>query len=267
MVINTNISAQTTASLLEQSSSALSMSLARLSSGSKITSPADDSAGLAVSMNLVAEMGDNTAASNNVGDAISFNQTQDGYLQQVSTALDRMSELSVEAQDVTKSSSDRTLYNNEFNTLANYVNNVSTQNFNGVSLFDGANLSVTIDNNANTYTNKGVDLTASVYSGLASDSLTTTTGAVAALSAVTTAIGQLASDRANIGANEETLTDYSNELSTLNNNLSAANSQIMDVDVAQESTTYAKENILVQTGTAMLAQANSLPQIALKLLS
>jgi flagellin len=84
---------------------------------------------------------------------------------------------------------------------------------------------------------------------------------------VTNAISQLASDRANVGSNIETLTDYSNELSTLNNNLSAANSQIMDVDVAQESTNYARENILVQTGTAMLAQANALPQIALKLLS
>src|ERR1700728_4441650 len=86
MVINTNISAQSTASLLEKNESALSASLERLSSGSKVTSPADDSAGMAVSMSLVAQMGDNTAASNNVGDAISYNQTQDGYLQQVSSA-------------------------------------------------------------------------------------------------------------------------------------------------------------------------------------
>ena len=81
------------------------------------------------------------------------------------------------------------------------------------------------------------------------------------------AIDQLASDRANIGANEESLSYYTNQLSSLSNNLSAANSQIADVDVATESTTYAKENILVQTGTAMLAQANSLPQSVLKLLS
>jgi len=84
---------------------------------------------------------------------------------------------------------------------------------------------------------------------------------------VKTAISQLGKDRANIGANIETLTAYSNQLSTLNNNLSAANSQITDVDVAQESTNYAKYNILVQTGTAMLAQANALPQSVLKLLS
>ncbi|HWD93890.1 MAG TPA: flagellin [Verrucomicrobiae bacterium] len=267
MVINTNTSAQTAAQLLGQSSANLSASLARLSSGSKVVSPADDSAGLAVSMNLTAQMNRNSAAMNNVGNAISFNQTQDGYLSQVNNALNRMSELSVQSQDVTKSDSDRSLYQQEFNTLANYVNNVATKDFNGVSLFKGGDLNVTIDSDANTFTNKGVDLTTSTFTTLGSDSIGTTAGAVTALTDVKAAITQLASDRANLGANIETLTDYSNQLSTLNNNLSAANSQIMDVDIAQESTNYAKENILVQSGTAMLAQANSLPQIALKLLA
>ena len=267
MVINTNISAQTTAQLLSQSSTALSASLARLSSGSKINSPADDSAGLAVSMNLVAQMGENTAAQNNVANAISFNQTQDGYLQQVSSALNRMSELAVQAQDVTKSSNDRNLYQNEFNTLATYINNVASQEFNGVSLFDGNPLNVTVNSDgSNPYNNVGVQLGTGTDYDLSTQSLATTGGAVTALAAVTTAITTLATDRGHIGANIETLTDYSNQISTLNNNLSAANSQIMDVDVAQESTQYAKENILVQTGTAMLAQANALPQIALKLL-
>jgi len=271
MVINTNTSAQTTAQLLSQSSTRLSQSLARLSSGSKITSPADDSAGLAVSMNLEAQIGRNTAAAQNVANAISFNQTQDGYLQQVSNALSRMSELAVQAQDVTKSDSDRGLYDQEFNTLANFINDVATKDFNGVSLFGsaggGASMSVTIDSDANPFTNVGVDLNATTYSQLASDSISSVSGAGTALTHVKNAISQLAADRANIGANIETLTMYSDQLGTLNNNLSAANSQIMDVDVAQESTNYARENILVQTGTAMLAQANALPQIALKLLS
>ena len=266
MVINTNLSAQSSATLLMQSSTQLSKSLARLSSGSKVTSPADDSAGLAVSMQLVAQIGRNTAASNNVGDAISFNQTQDGYLSQLSNALDRMSELSLQAQDVTKSNSDRSLYQQEFNTLALYINNVATKEFNGVSLFNGAALNVTIDSDGNTFTMSGVDLTANTFAHLAADTVGTTTGALTALADIKTAISLLAADRASIGANMETLTDYNNQLSTLNNNLSAANSQIMDVDVAQESTNYAKYNILVQTGTAMLAQANALPQIALKLL-
>jgi len=215
----------------------------------------------------VAQMGRNSAASGNVGNAVSFNQTQDGYLQQVASALNRMSELSIQSQDVTKSDSDRGLYQQEFNTLSNYINNVATKEFNGVSLFNGASLAVTVDSDANTFGMSGVDLTTASYSGLASDSIGTTAGAIAALADVKTAISALASARAYIGANIEALNNYSSQLSTLNNNLSAANSQIMDVDVAQESTRYAKYNILVQSGTAMLAQANSLPQIALKLLS
>jgi flagellin len=252
--------------LLSQSSSKLSQSLARLSSGSKINSPADDSAGLAVSMNLTAQINRNTAANNNVGNAISFSQTQDGYLQQVSSALDRMSELAIQAQDVTKSSSDQALYNGEFKTLGSYINDVATKDFNGITLFDGTSLAVTIDSNANPFTMTGVNLGASTdYSAVSADSLTAG-GAAQALTDVKAAIAQLGTDRAAIGSNIETLSMFSGQLGTLNNNLAAANSAITDVDVAQESTTYAKENILVQTGTAMLAQANSLPQIALKLL-
>jgi flagellin len=267
LVINTNTSAEQTSALLERSSTSLSKSLQELSSGSKVNSPMDDSAGLAVSMNLTEQMGDNSAASDNVNNAVSFNQTQDGYLQQVNSALDRMSELSVQAQDVTKSNSDRALYQQEFTTLATYINNVATQSFNGVSLFSGNTLQVTTDGNGDMFSNSGVNLGASVYAGLANDTIATTAGAVTAMNDVAAAVTRLASDRAIIGTNEETLTNYSNQLETLNNNLSAANSQIMDVDVATESTIYAKQNILVQTGTAMLAQANSQPQIALKLLS
>jgi flagellin len=275
MVINTNLAAQNSAQLLMQSSSMLSQSLARLSSGSKINSPADDSAGLAVSVQLTSEMGRINAASNNVGDANSFNQTQDGYLQQVSSALNRMSELAIQSQDVTKSDSDRSLYDQEFQTLASFIKDVATKDFNGVSLFDGQGLTVTTDADGNTFAMTGVDILGStsytnvvgVDSATKGDSIDTIDNSKTALTAVKVAISQLAADRANIGANEERLTMYTNTLATLNNNLSAANSQIMDVDVAQESAQYAKYNILVQTGTAMLAQANALPQIALKLLA
>src|SRR5579872_6905557 len=159
MVINTNISAQSSAQLLSQSSSMLSKSLARLSSGSKITSPADDSAGLAVSMKLNAQMGRIDAANNNVGNAVSFNQTQDGYLQKVGDALNRMSELAVLAQDVTKSTSDLSLYNQEFNTLGTFIGDVATKNFNGVTLFNGVGgvgLNVVTDSDGKTFAMKGV---------------------------------------------------------------------------------------------------------------
>src|SRR5215510_7839360 len=103
MVINTNISAQTGARLLSESSNMLAKSLARLSSGSKITSPEDDAAGLAVSMRFDAQINRLTATSANVTNAISLNQTQDGFMQKVSSSLDRMSELAILSQDVTKS--------------------------------------------------------------------------------------------------------------------------------------------------------------------
>ena len=266
MVINTNLSAQNAATLLESSQSKLSMSLARLSSGSKITSPADDSAGLAVSMKLNAQLSRIDAATNNVNNAISFSQTQDGYIQKVNDAFSRMSELSVLAQDVTKTTSDRSLYQQEFHALGNYINNVATKDFNGVSLFDGATLNVTTDSEANTFGMTGIDLGNTTYATATADDITTVSGANTALNDVKAAISQLSSDRANIGSNEESLSYYNDQLSSLKNNLSAANSQITDVDVASESTNYAKYNILVQSGTAMLAQANSLPQSVLKLL-
>src|SRR5215510_5313529 len=135
MVINTNTHAMAAASNLGTSESMLSKSLARLSSGSKIVNPADDAAGLAVSMRLDAQVQRLTAAKANVGNAISFTQTQDGYLKKIAKALDRMSELSILAQDVTKSDSDRALYDSEFQQLSDYLTSVSSKDFNGVSLF------------------------------------------------------------------------------------------------------------------------------------
>ena len=274
MVISTNTSALNAAGLLMQSSNKLSQSLARLSSGSKITSPADDSAGLGVSMKVSAQIARTGAAQNNVNNAISFNQTQDGYLQQVNTALSRMSELAVSAQDVTKTSADLALYNQEYTTLGTYIGAVSGQSFNGVSLFNGKSLKVTTDGEGGAFNTVGVTLTTAntTYAAVISptsgtNDLSTAITAGAARTATEKAISQLAIDRGSIGANEETLGYYNNQLSSLSNNLSAANSQIVDVDIAKESTNYAKQNILVQSGTAMLAQANSMPQDMLKLLS
>ncbi|MGA2246207.1 MAG: flagellin [Verrucomicrobiota bacterium] len=270
MVINTNTSALNAATQLDINSSNLSQSLAKLSSGSQITSPADDPAGLGVSMKLSAQVARTGAALDNVNNAISFGQTQDGYLQQVNTALSRMSELAVQAQDVTKTTNDRALYQQEYTALGSYISNVSTQSFNGVSLFNGAALSVTTGDNSTAYSNTGVNLSTTAgttYGSAVADDITSVSGAVAAASATQTAIQQLATDRSSIGANEETLGFYSNQLSSLSNNLQAATSQITDVDVATESTKYAKENILVQSSTAMLAQANAMPQSLLRLLS
>jgi flagellin len=263
MVINTNTAALTSSRLLSESSSALSKSLSRLSSGSKIISPEDDAAGMAVSTRFDSQISRIKAVSSNIGNAVSFAQTQDGFLQKVSKAMDRMSELSVLAQDVTKTDTDRGLYDTEFQKLATYINDLATKDFNGVTLFDGTDLNVTVDSDGNTTTATGVDGTA--YDLTAND-LTSSANAATALGAIKTAIDTLSTDRATVGANISVLNSYSEQNSVLKDNLAAANSRIKDVDVAEESTNFAKLNILVQAGTAMLAQANSTSQSALRLL-
>jgi flagellin len=267
MVINTNMPAQSGARLLLDSTNLLSRSLARLSTGSKIVSPEDDVAGLAVSMRFDAQINRIGAVTNNVNNAVSFSQTQDGYLKKVAKALDRMSELSVLAQDVTKSSTDLGLYQKEFQTLGDYINDLATKDFNGLSLFDGSSAAVTTDSDGNTFSLTAVDLSISDYTTATAGDISTTTGAVSALADVQAAIEQLATDRASVGSNVARLQYYAEQLGVLKDNLTAANSRIKDVDVAEESTQFARYNILVQAGTAMLAQANANPQSALRLLT
>jgi flagellin len=271
MVINTNIAAQATALNLGKSSGRLAESLQLLSSGSKIITPADDSAGLAESNHLASERQRLNAVSNNLANAVSFIQTQDGYLQKISDALTRMSELSVMAQDVTKTDSDRALYNTEYHTLAGNLQNMAAQTFNGVSLFSANALQVTLDDEGNTFSLAGINLAGTSYNSVLTDTVdvigNTGTGAVYAQNDLDRVIANLAKDRANLGASLEALNFYNDQTATLRDTLAAATSRITDVDVAQESTNYAKENILVQSGTAMLAQANSTPQSVLKLLS
>lgn len=263
MVINTNTSALTGSRLLAENGNMLSKSLQRLSSGSKIVSPEDDAAGLAVSTRLDAQVSRIKAARSNLGNAMSFNQTQDGFLQKVSKAMERMGELSLLAQDVTKTDTDRSLYDTEFQQLASYVNDLGTKDFNGISLFDGTDLDVTTDSDGNTVTVAGLDGSAYDLSG---DDLTSAANAVTALGNIKTAIDVVASDRATVGANVSVLGSYNDQLAVLKDNLLTANSRIKDVDVAEESSNFAKYNILVQGGTAMLAQANQSPQSVLRLL-
>ena len=164
MVINTNVEAQRTASHLMVSQNALAKSLARLSSGSKIINPSDDAAGLAVSARLESQIRRLDSVLNNLGNAMSLTQTQDGYIQSIDSAFTRMSELAMMAQDNTKQSSDRALYNEEFQQLMAYVRDTKDKDFNGVPLFDGSSVDITIDADGNTFTIGGVDLGASVYS-------------------------------------------------------------------------------------------------------
>lgn len=263
MVINTNIAAQTGSRLLAESTSALNKSLARLSSGLKIVSPEDDAAGLAVSSRFDAQINRLSAVSTNVNNAVSFSQTQDGYLKKIAKALDRMSELAVLAQDVTKGATDIALYQTEFAAQAAFINDLAGKDFNGVTLFSATALNVTVDADGSTFAMTGVG-SATAYDLTAED---LSTDAAGAQTAVTTMIDTVATDRSTVGSAISVLSAYSDQLAVLKDNLTAANSRIKDVDVADESTKFARNNILVQAGTAMLAQANANPQSALRLLS
>jgi flagellin len=269
MTITTNVAALNSADDLEATQTRLNKSLARLSSGSKILSAGDDAAGLAASMRLSATVQRTDAASSNVANALSFTQTQDGYMSGIATALTRMSDLSVLAQDQTKSDTDRQLYDKEFQQLAQYIQSTATKDFDGVSLFSGNNLSVTLDaDNSESLTMTPINLSGTTaYTAATSATVSTTLGAISALKGIKTALQQLSEDRATIGAWEARLNYAADQLTVTKENLTAASSQITDVDVAKESTQYAKENVLMQAGTAMLAQANQLPQTVLKLIS
>ena len=265
MVINTNVGALSTMRTLSENTSKLNKALSRLASGSKIVSPADDAAGLAVASKFDAQISRNRGVSSNLTSALSFSQTQDGFLQKVGKALDRMSELATLALDTTKSTSDITNYNTEFTDLKNYISDIGTKKFNGVTLFDGTALAVTKDSDGGTWSLNSSSLNAiDVTSVIASAFGVSSATAVATL---TTAIENVATHRAKIGANIQRIQFTQEQVSILNENLQASVSRIKDVDVANESTQFARYNILVQSGTAMLAQANMLPQNSLRLLS
>ena len=268
MVINTNLQAQINADNLQTTQARLAKSLGRLSSGSKLTSASDDAGGLAVSTRLDAQVKRTQAANSNVSSAISFTQTQDGYLANVSKALNRMSELSMLAQDATKTDTDRASYNLEFQQLSTYITTSGTKDFNGVSLFSVNKLDVTIDSEGTPFTMNGVNIGVpnTNYTNATGSSISSTTFAVAALGFIKTALTTLSTDRATIGSYQARLNYGADQLTVSGQNLAAAASQIEDVDVANESTEFAKQNLLSQTGTAMLAQANQLPQSVLKLL-
>ena len=274
MVINTNSTSARGARFLADSTNSLQKSLARLSSGSKIVEPQDDAAGLAVSSRMDAQINRTEAVRSNIGNAISFKQTQDGYLSKAAKALDRMSELATLSQDTTKTTTDLSLYNKEFATLYSYLDGVDGQTFNGVDLFgdtSSSSMSVLQDDlgMAGAFVSDGIALkvvTSSVSGVTVASAISTAASASAVMGAVKTAISTVATHRATIGADLSRLMMTQDHLSVLSENLQSSVSRIKDVDVATESAKYAKFNILVQSGTAMLAQANSLPQSALRLL-
>jgi flagellin len=272
VVINTNYAATVASNNLAASNSSLQRSLNRLSSGTKIVDPSDDAGGLAVSMKLAAASKRQGAVANNVGNAVSFLQTQDGALKVAGKILDRMSELKTLYEDATKNSSDQANYDTEFKALSKQLDSITSEKFNGISLFSTAGKTIYATEDLSTGTSvtlAGRDLgsTSTGVGNLSSGGAVSMTTATVTLDVIKTAIENVATMRANNGAEQSRL-GFAGELLTVNKaNLEAANSRITDVDVAQESTQLARWNILVQSGTAMLAQANGSSSTALRLLS
>jgi len=286
--INTNLQAMLAARDLDQSQQLLGRSLNRLSSGSKIVNPADDSAGLAVSSKLDAQSLRVQAALTNVQNAVSYLQTSDDFMGGMNKVLSRMSELSTLARDITKSPSDVAVYQKEFSSLQDQLRTTiggttteiggtagvttPTGEFNGTQLF-GSSGGVTIAigqsvgqtitiPNGNLRTGAMLSLIQQDAAGNYALSFNDPT----ALAAISDTVQQLATQRATFGGVQSRLGLTAATLQVEGENLSSTISRIRDVDVAQESTQLAKYNILVQSGTAMLAQANQAPSSVLKLL-
>ncbi len=261
IIINTNIAAATAASRLASTNASLQQSLQRLSSGQKINQPSDDAGGLAVSMKLGAAIKRTTAVQANTGNAISLLQSQDGALQKVGDILDRVSELKTLYGDVTKSSSDKASYNTEFTQLIAQLKSIKQEKFNGVTLF-GASLGTVGTNEDGT---QKVTLSKCTIANLISAVDKTSLGGFS-IGAVTSSLASVAKARATNGGQTNRLQFASDMLSINKVNLDAARSRIMDTDIAEESTRFAKLQILAQAGASMLAQANTSTQIAMKLI-
>ena len=278
VVINTNSAATSAAYNLSNTNVNLQRSLNRLSSGSRINSSFDDAGGLAVSMKMSAAIRRTDATAANVGNSISFLQTQDGVMKNADKILSRMSELATLSLDVTKTDEDRGLYDREFGVLYTQIGALETEEFNGISLFSVNSTGLNTGEAAlNVYTSEDGDTQTVAISkaniGFINDVTITTAGigsyadAESATTRIQAAIENLAELRAQNGAEQSRLSYSLDMLKVNKGNLEAANSRIIDVDVASESTQLARYNILQQAGTAMLAQANQATQSILRLIS
>jgi flagellin len=224
-------------------------------------------------MKLSAQIRRTDATSANVGNALSFLQTQDGVLKNADKILNRMSELASLAMDVTKSSGasgDLGLYQTEYTNLSNQLSAMTSEEFNGISMFSStASAQLTVRTSEDGGQTVGISTSnlAGIQTNVASISISSNSGAAAGITTLTAAIESLASMRATNGSEQSRLTFAADMLSLNKANLEAANSRIIDVDVAKESSQLARFNILQQAGVAMLAQANQASQSVLRLIS
>ncbi len=271
--INTNVAALNAQRLLSNSTHAMSNSLERLSSGSRINKAGDDAAGLAISENLKGQIRGLRQAKRNASDGISLVQVTEGGLNEISNILVRLRELSVQAASDTIGDTERSFTDREFQSLKEEIERIATSTtFNGTQVLAGRenpiDIQVGIFNTANdrlSYDTKFADSRLAAL-GVAEDQVATKLGAQTSLARLDAGLKKVNEVRSTLGAMQNRLASTINNLSIYDENLSAANSRIRDADIAVESSELVKQQILQQAGVAVLGHANTSQQNALKLL-
>ena len=277
-VINTNVSALLTQNAIVKNERSMSTAMEQLSTGSRINGAKDDAAGLAISTRMTSQINGLNQSVRNANDAISFLQTADGALIEVTNMLQRMRTLAVQASSETNTTADQAALNIEFGALRTEINRVADDTqWNGENILDGSGgdgsggylfqigasasqtLSVTI---ASFETGSG----GTEVNGISASSLAATASASAAITALDVALTNVNGERAKLGANINVLQYSADNLANVSQNAAASRSRVTDTDYAQATTELARTQIIAQAATAMLAQANQMPQTVLSLL-
>jgi len=269
--IKNNMMSETASRYLAQSYDALGKSVERLSSGQRINSAADDAAGLAVRELMRSDITTLQQGTRNAQDGISMLQTGEGALQVVDDALSRMKELAAQSANGTYNNTQRGIMNSEFQEMAKEIDRIANSTkFNGISLLNDSAGSVTFQVGTGNSTNDSITVntadTTKTGLGISNLSISSLDSASAALSALDSAISKKDVARAAFGYEINRLESTINVLNIQVQNTQTAESRVSDVDVATEMANMTREQVLAQAGVSMLSQANSMPQLALKLL-
>ncbi|MDX9737869.1 MAG: flagellin [Azonexus sp.] len=266
-IINTNIPSLNAQRNLTTSQGSLNSALQRLSSGLRINSAKDDAAGLAIAEKMNAQSRGMTVAMRNANDGISAAQTAEAGISVVSGHLQRMRELAVQASSGQYDSVNRGALDKEFQQLKSEITRaLDATQFNGKKLLDGSFSSINFQIGSTTTSESQIAVSISSVGTSTLGSISDVAAATAAMSALDTAITDLNTARADLGAIQNRFEGVLSQLSAAQENTEAARSRIMDTDYASETAKLARAQILQQAGTAMLAQANALPQNVLSLL-
>ena len=271
--IKTNVASIRSQRNLAKATNSFQSSVEKLSSGLRINRAGDDAARSAISSQMSAlELG-LKQADRNSNDAISLVQTAEGALNESGGIVTRMRELAVQAaNEGTMDTTERGYLQQEFNTLRSELDRiVNVTEYNGQKLVDGTisagiDFQVGMNNTANDRITLSLSATTSTGLSIDTDSLATTSQAQAAITALDTALATINTERSTLGATQNRLQMTISNLGNMYENMAASNSRLKDVDVAEESAAFSRNQILSQAATSMLAQANQLPQSALSLI-